>query len=69
MLSAEKPLLKCSGTHTRSIPMRNSERPTTKGLPLGFNERAAVLADTLNKESDRGCAILGAEIASTLLEL
>jgi len=49
--------------------MRNSERPTTKGLPLGFNERAAVLADTLNKESDRGCAILGAEIASTLLEL
>ena len=37
-------------------------------LPASFHSRAEVLADTFDKESDRGCAIIGAEIASGRLE-
>jgi DNA-binding MltR family transcriptional regulator len=37
-------------------------------IPPSFHTRAEVLADTLNSESDRGCAIIGAEITSERLE-
>jgi DNA-binding MltR family transcriptional regulator len=36
--------------------------------PLEFNERARVLAEVMNKESDHGCAVIGAEIVSNQLE-
>ncbi|MFO1512739.1 MAG: MltR family transcriptional regulator [Verrucomicrobiota bacterium] len=44
----------------------NDSRPIE--LPASFDIRAEVLADTLNRESDRGCAIIGAEITSDRLE-
>jgi DNA-binding MltR family transcriptional regulator len=37
-------------------------------VPGSFHVRAEVLADSLHRESDRGCAIIGAEITSDRLE-
>jgi DNA-binding MltR family transcriptional regulator len=45
--------------------MQDSQQPE---LPASFHTRAEVLADTLNSESDRGSAIIGAEITSDRLE-
>jgi DNA-binding MltR family transcriptional regulator len=45
--------------------MQDSQQPE---LPASFHTRAEVLADTLNSESDRGSAIIGAQIMSDRLE-
>jgi DNA-binding MltR family transcriptional regulator len=36
--------------------------------PLEFDERARVLAEVMNHESDQGCAVIGAQIVSNRLE-
>jgi DNA-binding MltR family transcriptional regulator len=48
--------------------MKNLQAPEPAMLPNGIDRQAAILAETLNKESDSGCAIIGAEITSSRLE-
>jgi DNA-binding MltR family transcriptional regulator len=48
--------------------MSKQARKRKRIQPLEFNERARVLAEVMNHESDHGCAVIGAEIVSNRLE-
>ncbi len=53
--------------HCESSRMNRQTRKREK-IPLRFNDRARVLAQVMNEETDQGCAVIGGQIVCNGLE-